>query len=121
MPRMSGRKSQFEDRDESYANENYPQSRNVRNRMRDEEGRFMSEEERGYSRSSRNRGMDYEESGRRSSRMPARDEEGRFMSEDEEEGYYSGRSRGSSSGGRRYASSSRSQGDWFGDPEGHSR
>lgn len=81
MPRTSQRKSQYEARDERYANENYPQSRSARNRARDEEGRFMSEE-------------------------------------DESEGY--GRSR-QSSGSRRYASSSRGQGGWFGDPEGHSR
>lgn len=64
------------------------------NRMRDEEGRFMSDED-DYrmARSSRGRSME-------------RDEQGRFMSDDDDD-YQRRSSRG------------RGHGGWFGDPEGH--
>ncbi len=90
------------------------------NRDRDEQGRFLPEDERESGRGG---------GGYRS--MPQRDEGGRFVSDDERRsrGRYeedNGRSRRSSGqdydDDRRYGSSSRErgQGGWFGDSEGHS-
>lgn len=109
-------------------------------RRRDEQGRFMSNEDYGnrggqerryrvgserdeYSRSSSDRDQGYrsrpsyedEEYSSRGQRMPERDEYGRFVSDDERHGQ-------SYSHGRDYENErrgSRSHGGWFGDPEGH--
>ncbi len=90
-------------------------------RDRDEQGRFTSDDERGYGRS------DYGRSGSRG--MPQRDEAGRFLSEDEHRGRsryddderrsrsrYEDDDRRSDNGGRGRSG----QSGWFGDSEGHS-
>jgi hemerythrin superfamily protein len=78
---------------------------------RDERGRFMSDDDRGY----RSR-SDYDDD-RRGSRGASerdRDDRGRFMSDDDRR--YSSRGRDDDDRGR---GRDRGQGGWFGDPEGH--
>jgi hypothetical protein len=87
-------------------------------RDRDDQGRFLPEDERGYGRG-----------GHRGS-MPERDESGRFMSDDERRsrsGYdddngsrRSMNRRRDDDDDRRYGSRDRGHSGWFGDSEGHS-
>jgi hypothetical protein len=91
--------------------ENETMNRQSNYRERDEQGRFMSDDdERGSyrGRSSRYDRDDDDDGRRRSARGRERDEQGRFMSEDDDR----------SNGGR--SSRGRGHGGWFGDPEGHS-
>jgi hypothetical protein len=101
-------------------------------RYRDEEGRFMSDDDyRGSARSSPSRqpwrtsefeDYDYDRRGSSRGRMPERDEQGRLMSDDE---YRGGRFARSPRGGDsdqddRRSSRGGGPGGWFGDPAGHS-
>src|ERR1044071_5735377 len=107
--------------------------------MRDDEGRFMRERERGYGRSSR---YDHDYDDRRGSSYRERDEFGRFMSDDDDyrprRHYRDDDYRGGSfdrerdergrfmsdddNGYRRYSRDDdrdREGRSWYGDPEGH--
>ena len=91
-------------------------------RERDERGRFMSEDERGYSRGGGYRN-ERDENGRFSS---GRDEPGRFGEsrggrfQDEDNGYRRQMSRGRDYDDDDLRRGGRGQGGWFGDSEGHS-
>jgi hypothetical protein len=118
-------------------------------RERDDQGRFMSDDERGYSRGAPERddnGRFTSDNGRSRGRFQGgeqhygprslgsmgrdRDEEGRFVSEggprsrgryDDEDERYSRRSMGRErDDDGRYSSEGRGTGGWFGDSEGHS-
>ena len=89
---------------------------------RDEQGRFMSEDDRGHSRGGGYRGGQERDEGSRYMSEGSRRSRGRY--EDEDEGRYGG---GRRSMGREYdederrsSSRGRDHGGWFGDSEGHS-
>jgi hypothetical protein len=130
-----------------YDQEEDTMPRNSNNRERDEQGRFMSDDDRGYSRgSSRSSRSRYEEEDDRGGRGGSRGEyasrgrddddrsgsRGEYASrgrddDDDRGGRGSSRSEYSSRGrdddddrGGRGRSGGRSQGGWFGDSEGHS-
>ncbi len=140
------RLSVHEERQQS-ERERYMPRYSSQGRDRDEQGRFLPEEERGYGRNGGGgggyRSMSQRDEGgrfvgddeRRSRSMPQRDEGGRFVGDDErrsrsrheDEDDDRGRYRQSSQRGydedeRRSGSSSRDrgQGGWFGDQQGHS-
>ncbi len=105
MPRQSN----YDDEDDFRSS----RGRGGNNRSRDDEGRFMSDDDDrgGRGRSSRSSYDDEDDNRSRSSRgrNMDRDDQGRFMSDDDDDDR-SGRGR--SSGGRGH-------GGWFGDSEGH--
>jgi hypothetical protein len=103
-------------------------NRQMSGRHRDEYGRFTSDDDdygNGRSRQSRSRYEDDEDHrrGRQSMSGRHRDEQGRFMSDDDDyrggERYSQSRSRYEDDDDDRRSSRSRSQGGWFGDPQGH--
>jgi hypothetical protein len=123
-----GRQEYTMPRYESESRGSYRSSGGRFGQERDEQGRFMSDDDdRGYSRgrSSRSRydeddDRGYSSRGRSGGQYRERDDYGRFTSDDDDRRS----SRYSSSGGRsRYDDDDqgrgRGQGGWFGDPEGH--